>query len=224
MPAPAATTEESQQKERKPIQQLAAAAVREKKDDAKSQKAPAGTKATRQEEEPDSLDNWNISLMLDTYDDIFSDFDGRHFSERAVSYDFLEECKRAARTKVEKGLEIRLMVPEKKRDAISEGLIRNRLKKNFHKNYRERLQDVGRAKKEGVSFIALGLFFLVLGGLVMSSEMSGFLVNLLLVVLEPAGWFLSWTGLDILRNIKKNFPDLDFYRKLASAEFLFFSY
>ncbi|MBI2151367.1 hypothetical protein HYU21_01420, partial [Candidatus Woesearchaeota archaeon] len=31
----------------------------------------------------------NISLVLDSYDDIFSDFDPRDYSEKALSEDFL---------------------------------------------------------------------------------------------------------------------------------------
>ena len=46
-----------------------------------------------------SLREGNISLILDSYNDMFSDFDPRSFSERALSDDFLSECKRAARDK-----------------------------------------------------------------------------------------------------------------------------
>ena len=41
-----------------------------------------------------------ISLSLDNYDDIFSDFDPRPFSQRALSDDFLIEAKKASRDKV----------------------------------------------------------------------------------------------------------------------------
>jgi hypothetical protein len=40
-----------------------------------------------------------IKLMLDTYDDIFSDFDPRPFSQRTLSEDFLEEARKASREK-----------------------------------------------------------------------------------------------------------------------------
>lgn len=56
----------------------------------------------------------NISLILDSYDDIFSDFDPRPFSEKALSDDFLVECKRAARDKDRSVVELKLLVPTKK--------------------------------------------------------------------------------------------------------------
>lgn len=45
------------------------------------------------------IDKAEISLVLDTYDDIFSDFDPRPYGERALSSDFLDEAKKAARDK-----------------------------------------------------------------------------------------------------------------------------
>lgn len=41
----------------------------------------------------------NISIWLDTYDDIFSDFDYRQFSEKALSDDFLTELQKMYREK-----------------------------------------------------------------------------------------------------------------------------
>ena len=45
------------------------------------------------EEKNTALKEGNISLILDSYDDIFSDFDQRDFSERSLSDDFLIECR-----------------------------------------------------------------------------------------------------------------------------------
>ena len=71
----------------------------------------------------------NISLVLDSYNDIFSDFDPRDYSEKALSEDFLSECKRAARDK-ENHIELRLLIPIKKRNSTHENKIRKRLGKN----------------------------------------------------------------------------------------------
>ncbi|NYT12918.1 MAG: hypothetical protein GKC01_00225, partial [Candidatus Methanofastidiosa archaeon] len=59
----------------------------------------------------------NISLILDSYDDLFSDFDPRPYSVRGLSDDFLIECRRAVRgIKTESPvLELRLLVPKNKR-------------------------------------------------------------------------------------------------------------
>jgi hypothetical protein len=39
-------------------------------------------------------DVFEISIWLDSYNDIFSDFDSRPFSERTVSDDFLSEVRK----------------------------------------------------------------------------------------------------------------------------------
>lgn len=82
-----------------------------------------------------SLQMANISIILDNYDDIFSDFDPRPYSERALSHDFLRECKKASIDKDDTGLELRLMIPKDKRNFATELLIRKRLKAHFLKHY-----------------------------------------------------------------------------------------
>ena len=56
----------------------------------------------------------NISLILDNYDDIFSDFDPRPYTVRALSDDFLNECRKAI---IEKGenIELRFLLSKKQR-------------------------------------------------------------------------------------------------------------
>jgi hypothetical protein len=179
--------------------------------------------AKLQKEEAELIDNWNISLMLDTYDDIFSDFDPRHFSERAISHDFLQECRRASIEKVSKGLEIRLMMPEKLRDPISEGIIHERLHKHFQKHYRDKLEQKRRIKREGAIWTGAGMVSMVFAGVLTAA--GGFWNNILLVLFEPAGWFLVWTGFEmLLKDVRSKVPDLEFYSKMASADFKFLSY
>ena len=45
------------------------------------------------EEKQKILEMSEISLILDTYDDMFSSFDPRPYSQRALSEDFLSEAK-----------------------------------------------------------------------------------------------------------------------------------
>ena len=49
--------------------------------------------------------------------------------------------------------------------------------------------------------------------------------HILLVLLEPAGWFTAWTGLDeVYYTARQKKPDLDFYQKMANVEIIFISY
>ena len=65
-----------------------------------------------------------ISLIIDTYDDIFSDFDPRPFDQRTISDDFLFEIKRASKEKPSGVIELKFMMPEKLRKPEQEVLIR----------------------------------------------------------------------------------------------------
>ena len=78
---------------------------------------------------------FNISLLLDTYDDIFSDFDPRSYSQRALSDDFLLEAKKASRDKVSGKIELNFLVPAAARDIKQEAIIKKRLREHFRKHY-----------------------------------------------------------------------------------------
>ena len=65
-------------------------------------------------------------------------------------------------------------------------------------------------------FIATFLLFKYEGGL---------LTSFLVVLLEPAGWFLFWEGLDLtIFSSKKIKPDLNFYEKMSKCYITFLSY
>ncbi len=174
--------------------------------------------------EEEKMRQGNISLILDTYNDIFSDFDPRSYSERALSDDFLVECKRATRNKdLEMGFELRLLIPKSRRDLNDELKIKQRLRLHFHKHFKEKHEEIRSIKREGISWVAIGLIFIFLATIIYAYK--GFLFNLLFVVLEPAGWFTLWSGLDkIFINSKEKKPELDFYKKMANAKIVFISY
>lgn len=56
-------------------------------------------------------------------------------------------------------------------------------------------------------------------------EHKGLVYGFLFILLEPAGWFTMWSGLEkIFFETKKNGPELDFYKKMAHAKVHFFDY
>ena len=164
----------------------------------------------------------NISLILDSYDDIFSDFDPRGYSERSLSDDFLAECKKVARDKGEK-LELRLMVPRKLRNIRDEIKIKKRLKSHFHRHYLEKYEEVKKVKREGAAWFLIGAMLMII-----STALYGetkFLYKLLEVMLVPASWFMFWEGLDkIFISSREKEPDYKFYKKMAHAQIFFLSY
>jgi len=53
----------------------------------------------------------------------------------------------------------------------------------------------------------------------------GFIFRIMLVIFEPGGWFIFWTGLDeIYLGQKEKLPEHEFYHKMASVDIRFFSY
>src|SRR3989338_1417499 len=75
-----------------------------------------------------------ISLWLDNYDDIFSDFDPRPYSLRSLSDDFLFEAKKASRDKDANRLELRFLISQEHRDSKVEATVKKRLRDHFSKH------------------------------------------------------------------------------------------
>src|SRR3989338_1167827 len=80
------------------------------------------------------LSKAQISLMMKSYNDIFSSFDPRSFGLRALSDDFLIEAKKAALDK-EGALELSFMIPKNERNFEHEVLIKKRLRDHFKRHY-----------------------------------------------------------------------------------------
>ncbi len=167
----------------------------------------------------------NVSLRLNSYDDIFSSFDPRIYSERALSGDFLEEAKRASRDKSSGELVLQLMVPQKFRDENDENLIKRRLREHFRKHYLMLLKDFKRTKERGILMTFAGVLFIAIAAYISSLNFNSFLSHFAIVLLEPAGWFTAWTGLDeMYYTVREKKPDLDFYEKMSNAELIFIEY
>ncbi|PIN86031.1 hypothetical protein COV19_06785 [Candidatus Woesearchaeota archaeon CG10_big_fil_rev_8_21_14_0_10_44_13] len=167
-----------------------------------------------------------ISLALDTYDDIFSDFDPRPYQNRALSDDFLQEAKRASRDKAEGTIELIFIMPADKRDIANESLIKRRMREHFRKHHSMMHDESRRVVKRGVNFIFAGIVIMLITTFILfKSGNWGFLKNFMIVLLEPAGWFLFWEGLNqAIFESRKKFPEMDFYHKMSKADITFTAY
>jgi len=165
-----------------------------------------------------------ISLILDDYDDLFSDFDPRPYSEKALSDDFLEEAKRASRDKYI-GVTLILLVPKKLRRVSEENLIKKRLCEHFKKHYKKIGADINSIKRKGLFMALLGAFLITIATYLSSLQSQNISIHFLKVLLEPAGWFTGWTGLDHIIYVaggKKN--DFEFYEKMSKCRISFMGY
>ncbi len=165
----------------------------------------------------------NVSLILDSYNDLFSDFDPRSYSERGLSVDFLDECKRAVREK-EESTELRLLVPKNKRNNPEENIIKKRLTEHFIKHFHEKKAGVRKIKGVGFAWFFAGVIVSVFATLFLVGE-ENFWFKFLMILLEPASWFFFWEGLyKIFITSREKLPEYEFYKKMAESKISFHSY
>lgn len=167
-----------------------------------------------------------MALWLDGYDDIFSDFDPRHYSERSLSDDFLLEIKKVARGRGRNSYELKFLLAPKIRDEKLEEVIKERLKHSFNSKHRQFLMEKKKIIKRGILFVGLGATLMLLAS-VMKTYLSpsSLLHNSFIIITEPAGWFLFWEGLAraMYKSEEVN-PEIDFYQKMTHSKITFISY
>jgi len=166
-----------------------------------------------------------VSLWLYGYDDIFSDFDPRPYSQRAVSEDFLVEARKISKEKKSGQLQLTFSVPGKSRDAEKEKTIKRRLKDHFKKHAETSRNEASADLRKGMLIAGLGLVFMFSSAIIRTVLTIGLWHNLLMVLLEPSGWFMAWYGFDKLIEIfRKSKPEVSFYERMAASEIDFISY
>ncbi|PIN94138.1 hypothetical protein COU54_00205 [Candidatus Pacearchaeota archaeon CG10_big_fil_rev_8_21_14_0_10_31_24] len=178
----------------------------------------------RKELNKDILDQTSISLMVNSYEDIFSTFDPRSYDYKALSVDFLDEVRRATRDKNNQ-LEVFLLVPKKNRNFEKESHIRKRMFDHFKRHHDIVAKEIDRIKKKGWIMTISGILMIFLATLLFSYHNTNLFINFLIILFEPGGWFTAWTGLDeIYYTARSKEPDLEFNRKMAHATIHFASY
>jgi len=164
-----------------------------------------------------------IPLVLDSYNDIFSNFDPRPYTHKALSGDFLLECKKASVEKNDK-IKLRLFVPKNKRNPLEEIKIKKRLKEHFNKHFQKKKKEISGIKVEGAFWIVLGSIMMIVSAIFFGKQDLSFPVHLLITLVQPAGWFFLWEGLGkILITPQEKMPDYNFYKKMADSEISFAS-
>jgi hypothetical protein len=177
------------------------------------------------EEKHELLKMSEISLWLDTYDDIFSDFDPRPYSQRALSEDFLNETKRASCEKTSGQIELKFLVPSGIRNLERESMIKKRLREHFKKHYNILHLENVNIKRTGAICTAIGFLMMIVFVFISNFGINEQILNILRVFLEPGGWFMMWFGLDqIFYTAKAHLPDTLFYEKMSKCEINFMKY
>lgn len=166
-----------------------------------------------------------ISLWLDTYDDIFSDFDPRPFAQRALSIDFLDEAKRASRDKVSGQTEIKFLIPKDLRNSDKESQIKKRLREHFKRHHDIIKKEKKKTLAKAVLFVVLGFAMLAFAAFIDYLGKEEFVHSLIIIFLEPAGWFTFWFSLEqLFKHFEEKLPELQFYEKMIKSEISFVDY
>lgn len=167
-------------------------------------------------------DSHEVSIWLDNYDDIFSDFDPRPYSERSLSDDFITEAKKVSREKLLKINELNLLIPEAKRNVELETIIIKNLHTNFTRHYDYLHYQSIKIKRKGILFILIGIPFMAAASYFSYLNSPLLFFSILRIICEPAGWFFVWTGFDhifLMANTKEG--DINFYSLLAKTHIHF---
>lgn len=167
-----------------------------------------------------------ISLWLDDYNDIFSDFDPRPYSQRALSDDFLSEVKKVMRETPSGKVELELLMPENLRSPAHESTIKKRLREYFKARFTHYQEQANKIKKQGAIFVSCGVVLMLITAIVLFQyAQHNFWIILLSVTAEPAGWFLFWDGMELLVfDSKERNADLDFNQRMSNCNIYFKSY
>jgi len=164
-----------------------------------------------------------ITIILDNYDDIFSDFDPRPYAQRQLSEDFLRELGRRYLEDRHGRFEVRFTMPALGRDPREEALIKKRLREQFAFMARREDEIIGRIKGRGALYISAGIAVLLANAyffFVFNDE--SLLYQLLTILLVPAGWYGMFTGIGKLLDEPSDASEKKrLYEKFEKANYVF---
>jgi hypothetical protein len=176
-------------------------------------------------DEKELLSKSELSIWLDDYDDVFSDFDSRPINERSLSDDFLVEVRKMVREKPSGVVELKLLIPAAKRKKELEIMV----VKNLHAYFKHAMEDIQRemdkTRRRGFLLSGIGFLIMIVTAYLVSISNRSFFFNAAQIVLEPSGWFMVWSGMDnIFYNSRQRKPNREFNAKMSHAEIIFVSY
>lgn len=164
-----------------------------------------------------------ISIVIDDWDDIFSDFDPRPLEDRAFSEDFIYELKKRYRETKTGRILVSICAPLYLKDEKSEKIVIQRLKREFKREGLQKRKDIMRTRAFGAIFVFCGICFLSALTLLAYYEiLSRLTIDLIGIILMPLGWFGIWEGLSKIVDTSPRFhQDQILFEKLAKADYKF---
>jgi hypothetical protein len=166
-----------------------------------------------------------IAVTLDVYDDIFSDFDPRPYSQRELSEDFLKEMSRRYMGDKKGRFEVRFTIPSPQRDLKEEALIKKRLREHFAFMARREEEEIKKSKGKGFAYMSIGFLVLLIDTyFYFNFSYESFLYHLVSILLVPVGWYGMFTGVGKIVDDPYDASERKkLYEKFERANYLFIS-
>jgi hypothetical protein len=103
-----------------------------------------------------------LNLWLDSYDDIYSDFDSRQYIKRRISEDFLHELRTEMKHKNDPADQLVLFLPSSSRDVLLEKSITESLADYFTYQYDTYKNKFTRQFHKGLLLLVSGIIIMLL--------------------------------------------------------------
>jgi len=162
-----------------------------------------------------------VSIAIDSWDDVFSDFDPRPLEERTLSEDFVNELQKRHYEQPSGALLVKIWAPPRLRDAATEALVCRRLQECFALRAERMRTAIRRERRRGAVFFVCG--FLCLAAMAFTTlfvTLPQAWRALLEITLMPLGWFGMWEGVGKMVDLDREaVQQRTLYRHLAEATF-----
>jgi hypothetical protein len=158
-----------------------------------------------------------LVITLESYNDIFDDFDTRPFNERSLSADFINLLnERIKKVDFSKHINLILTMPKEKRDIREEKTIEKKLKEHF-------ITSSGYWKGKGKDMIGMSILYILAGlAVYIGGGMADSYIHAIRQYLLIPAWFLTWRALEmIIIDYPKADSRKQFYTYISNAKIEF---
>lgn len=139
-----------------------------------------------------------VELNLDNYDDLFNSWDGSALDRKELDPELSHFLERASyELPLKEKVELCFYLPEEKQDEGLEADSRATIKNNFRMNLFFIDQDLKNNKKKIMTYIVMGLLFLITAYLIPENKDLSLLISLLMEGLFVGGWVFLWEAFSI---------------------------
>jgi hypothetical protein len=156
-------------------------------------------------------------IALDSYDDIFSDFDPSPYERRILSDDFLSELRRRHAEKRKGEFVVNFTLPASLRSEKTEALVRKRIKDYFRGRLKETSKERRDKFRQGLVRVLIGV--VISFSLILFPQLDALPLLTLVSVLI---WYALWSGFDELFEVSSRLKrKQSFYEKFLAAAYNF---